>query len=111
MGRLIVVTSEEQVPGYRMAGVTAEAAPSPEAALGIVRSIADAREGALVVIDETLLEGMDPGTRRRLEESMDPIVVAIPSGVPAGTSDRRARLAEVLRRAVGFRITFPGREG
>jgi vacuolar-type H+-ATPase subunit F/Vma7 len=111
MGRLIVVTAEDQVSGYRMAGVTSEAAASPEEALQIVSDIADAREGALVAVDESLLAGVDPAARRKLEESMDPIVVSIPSGTRAGISDRRARLSEVLRRAVGFRIRFPGEEG
>lgn len=110
MGRLIVVTVEEEVPGYRMAGVTAEAASSPEEALRIVREIAETGEGALVAMGESLLAALEPAARRSLEESMDPVVVSVPSGASLGASDRRARLSEVLRRAVGFRIRFPGEE-
>jgi vacuolar-type H+-ATPase subunit F/Vma7 len=109
MGRLIVVTSQDQVTGYRMAGVTSEAASSAREILGIVSDVAGAHEGAMVAVDESLLAQVDPVARRRLDESMDPVVVSIPSG-RAGVSDRRARLSEVLRRAVGFRIRFPGEE-
>ena len=110
MGRLIVVTAEDQVTGYRMAGVTALAASTPEEVLRIISEVADAQEGGLVAVDESLLGGIEPAARRRLEESMTPVVVSIPSGSRASVSERRARLSEVLRRAVGSRIRFPGEE-
>lgn len=111
MARLIVVTTEEQAPGFRLAGVTTEVVRSAEGALEIVRAAQGSGEGAVMAIHESLLSAMDAETRTRLEGSVDPVVVSIPAGgVGEHVSERRARLAEVLRRAVGYRITFPGEE-
>jgi len=110
MGRLIVVTTQDQVPGFRMAGVTVEAASSRDDVMTILRDVTDAQEETLVVVDESLIAEMEPEARREMEESLDPVVVAIPSPAGASAADRRARRAEFLRRALGFRITFPGEE-
>lgn len=112
MARLIVLTTEEQAAGFRLAGATTEVAPTADRALEIVRAIEASGEGAVIAIHESLLAGMDPDSRRRLEGSVDPVVVSLPAGRAGDhVSERRARLTEVLRRAVGYRITFPGEEG
>ncbi len=111
MGRLIVVTTPRAATGFRMAGAATEVAGSPEEADRVIRELLDGGETGVIAVDEELLAGVPPERRRWLEDLVNPVIVAIPAvtaGAPAG--GRRARLAEMLRRAIGYRITF-GEEG
>jgi vacuolar-type H+-ATPase subunit F/Vma7 len=111
MARLVVVTSPALAAGFRLAGATTEVARSTEEATRIVRELVEGGEGGIIAIDEAFLGGMDAGTRERLEDLTDPVVVSLPAGLAEpGAERRRARLAVSLRRAVGFRISFPGEE-
>jgi vacuolar-type H+-ATPase subunit F/Vma7 len=111
MGRLIVVTGEDRAPGFRLAGVGVEVARSPDAAARVVSGLLAEGRGGVIAVDEPLLAGLDPRTRQRFEESVDPMVVSLPSGVREPGEARRARLAAMLRRAIGYRITFGTEEG
>ncbi len=108
--RLVVLTSRELEPGYRLAGVATLAAGSAPEAAERLRELVDAGERGIVAVHEPFLRELDPRWRRSLEESMAPIVVALPAGeARAGASERRERLLRLLMQAVGYQITFePG---
>lgn len=111
MARLVVVTAPEQAAGFRLAGATTEVAGSVAEALAIIQELVEGGEGGVIAVHEPFLKEMDPRMRRRLEGLTNPVVVALPTGVAVeGENKRRARLTQALRRAVGFRITFPGEE-
>lgn len=106
-----MVTAEDQAAGFRLAGVNTEVAQTADRALELVRAIERSGEGAVIAIHESLLSAMDADTRTRLEGSVEPVVVSLPMGAPGEVvSARRARLTDILRRAVGYRMTFPGGE-
>jgi vacuolar-type H+-ATPase subunit F/Vma7 len=110
VGRLIVVSTDEAAPGYRLAGVATEVvADAKEATRVIADLIADGAEG-VIAVEEPLFSAIDARTRRGLEDSANPVIVALPSGAALTGPGRRARLAAMLRRAIGYRITF-GAEG
>jgi vacuolar-type H+-ATPase subunit F/Vma7 len=70
-----------------------------------------AGEIGLLAIDDGLLERMDPAFVRHLETSDRLPFLAIPGGRPLGPeASRRHRIAEMIRRAIGFHITFKGEE-
>lgn len=107
--RLLVLTTPELAPGYRLAGVEARVAASPGEAEGhLAELLADA---GIVAVHEPFLEQLDPELRGRLESSTRPIVVALPAGeAPAVEGGRRARLLRMLWQAVGYELTFePGK--
>ena len=112
MGRLIVVTTPELEPGYRLAGVATRATVSPDEASDTVRELLDAgAEGDVVAVHEPFFNELDPHLRRRIDALVSPLVVALPGGDESDAEgERRARLLRMLWEAVGFEITFDRRE-
>ena len=63
----------------------------------------------VIAINSGYLNALDEMTRRRVSESTKPVIVGLPSGMHTVPEERRSRqIAELIRRAIGFRITFPG---
>ena len=109
MGRLIVVTTPELEPGYRLAGVA-------------TRSLDSAGEAAELLHE--LLEQPERGRRRRraravlqrascdrsgarIDSLASPLVVVLPGGEGADVeAERRAQHLRILWEAVGYQITF-----
>ncbi len=111
MSRLLVVTRPTLVCGFHLAGVEAFLAEDAEEAEDIVARWLDSGESGLIAIDDGLIAGFDPAFRRRLEAAEHMPHLAIPGGEPlAPGASRRRRIAELIRRAVGFHITFQGEE-
>jgi vacuolar-type H+-ATPase subunit F/Vma7 len=112
MGRLIVVTTPELEPGYRLAGVATRATASPVEATETLLELLDAgAEGDVVAVHEPFFNELDPHLRRRVDALVSPLVVALPAGDESGADgERRARLLRMLWQAVGFEITFDRRE-
>lgn len=107
MSHLLVVTHPDLVAGFHLAGVDAFAAEDAERAQVLIGGWLDADEEGLVAIDEELLAQMEPAFLKRLQGSNHLLHLAIPGGRPlrSGTSQRQ-RIAEMIRRAIGFHITF-----
>lgn len=111
MSRLLVVTRPTLVPGFRLAGVDAYGAEDVETAQELIHGWLKADEVALLAIDDGLLEHMDPSFVKHLEASEKLPFLAIPGGGSLGPEvSRKHRIAEMIRRAIGFRITFKGEE-
>ena len=111
MSHLLVVTRSSLVPGFRLAGVEAFAADDAEEAQSVIARWLAADESGLVAIDDALLAALDPAFRRRLEAADLLPHLAIPGGEPLRPgASRRRRIAELIRKAVGFHITFQGEQ-
>ena len=113
MARLLILTTPELATGYRLAGVaTAAVATAPDAAAMLAELLASGAERGIVAVHEPHLEALEPGLRRRLDASEEPLVVSLPAGeAEAGPSERRARLLRMLAQTVGFRMSFrPGED-
>ena len=111
MSRLMVVVRPALVTGFRLAGVEVYPAEDVETAQELAEQWLDEGEAGLLAVDDGLLERMDSGILERLEDSDTLFHVAIPGGEPLGeTASRQHRLAEMIRRAIGFHITFRGEE-
>ncbi|MFW5942958.1 MAG: V-type ATP synthase subunit F [Chloroflexota bacterium] len=111
MSRLLIITSPFLVPGFRLAGADAYGAEDPETAEALISGWLDAGESGLLAVDEGILETISPEIVARLRTAERLPFLAIP-GVSATVSDatRRARTAQMIRRAAGFHITFRGEE-
>ena len=107
MGRLMVITTPDLAPGFQLAGVETFAVNSIEKAEEVMRQLLEADEASLIVVHRGLLQGMTPRLRRQIETSYRPVVVDIPGGMPTlSTGERRRQITELIRRAIGFQITF-----
>jgi len=106
--RLLILTTPELAPGYRMAGVaTVAIEDAEEAAEALTDLLAGGAERGIVAVHEPHLEALAPAVRRRVDASDEPLVVALPAGeVEPGASERRARLVRMLTQTVGFRMSF-----
>jgi vacuolar-type H+-ATPase subunit F/Vma7 len=99
------------VAGFRLAGVEAHGPPDVETAQELIETWLDAGETGLLVIDDGLLAKMGQAFRRRLEATPSLPHLTIPGGEPLGReTTRRYRIAELIRRAIGFHIVFKGEE-
>lgn len=111
MSRLFVLTRPDLVTGFQMAGIDAFAAKDVEAAQELIESWMDSGEEGLLAIDDGLLERMDPVFIKRMEAAGRIPFLAIPGGEPLGPeASRKFYIAEMIRRAIGFHITFKGEE-
>ena len=107
MGRVIVITTPELSPGYQMAHVqTIVARSAREAQTRLEPFLAD-DDISVIAIHSAYLADMDEAVRRRIDTQPLPAVVALPTGLAqGGEAPRREQLASMLRRAIGFEITF-----
>jgi len=111
MSRLLILSRPPLVSGFRLAGVDAYGAEDVESAQEIIESWLMVNEAGLLAIDDGLLEHMDPTLVKRLEASENMPYLTIPGGGPLGPEvSRRHRIAEIIRRAIGFHITFKGED-
>jgi V/A-type H+-transporting ATPase subunit F len=111
MSRLIVLTRSALVTGFRLAGVDAYGAEDFESAEALVERWLDEGEVGLLAIDEGLLAGMNPALVRRLQAAETLPHLAIPGGeLSEAATSRRHRIATIVRRAIGFQITFKGED-
>jgi vacuolar-type H+-ATPase subunit F/Vma7 len=107
MGRLVVITTPDLVLGFQLAGVETFAVESTAQAEAILRTLLEGGETSLIAVRQDLLQTIDPRLRRQLDTSSSPVVMAIPGGTPARPGEaHRQRIAALIRRAIGFHITF-----
>jgi vacuolar-type H+-ATPase subunit F/Vma7 len=108
MGRLIVLTTPELEPGYRLAGVATRATGSvEEASERLVELLEQGDEGDVVAVHEPFFNELAAPLRRRIESLVSPLVIALPGGQEApAEAERRAQRLRILWEAVGYQITF-----
>jgi vacuolar-type H+-ATPase subunit F/Vma7 len=106
MARLTMVVPPDLALGFRLAGADVVAVASgPEASEALERLTADPEVG-VIGVHAPFFDGIAPSARLRYEDMVAPVVVAVPLGAGEGTGDHRARLASLLQRAIGYRISF-----
>ncbi len=113
MSRLIVITTPDLEPGYKLAGADTILAASQQEAVAELLELVDGQgERGVIALHEPYHSELDRETRRRFEETYEPLVVALPSGeVGAEDGGRRERFLKMLWQAVGYEITFDAEGG
>jgi vacuolar-type H+-ATPase subunit F/Vma7 len=111
MSQLFVITRPSLVTGFHLAGVDAYGAEDVESAQELINKWLNAGEVGLLAIDDGLLTRMDKAFLRRLDAYENLPYLAVPGGQPLEPeASRRHRIATLIRRAIGFHITFKGEE-
>lgn len=113
MSRLVVLTTPDLAPGYRLAGAATSPVTSAREAAAELISLVDRRgERGVIAIHEPFHAALDRDLRRRFDETTEPLVVPLPAGEPGGgDGGRRERLTKMLWQAVGYEITFDSEGG
>jgi vacuolar-type H+-ATPase subunit F/Vma7 len=106
MARLVVITTPDLAPGYRIGGATVAVATSGAEAETALSDLVRARDVAIVGIHADLFAGISDALKRDVERQILPVVIDIPSGAEGERQTRRERLVEMLRHAIGQRIAF-----
>ena len=111
MSQLFILTRPALVPGFQLAGVEAHGVDDIESAQELIEKWITAGEVGLLAIDDGLLALLDPAFLKRLAAAEHLPYLAIPGGQPLGPeASQRHRIAALIRRAIGFHITFKGEE-
>lgn len=107
MYKVIVLTDPETADGFRLAGVDVfQVETADEASREISRLLEHPKSGILAV-NESFLTGLDERIQKRIEATYRPIVVSLPVKEKLGAAgERRAFLARLVHRAVGFDVTL-----
>lgn len=109
MSHLRVVVRPGLVTGFQLAGVEAYGAEDVEAAEALVTGWLDGGEVGLLAIEDYLLDHMGHALIKRLDDSDRLLYLVIPGGRPHEAQiTRTARIARLIRRAVGVQIAFGG---
>lgn len=106
--RLLVLTIDELADGYRLAGAdTIAVADAADAGARLAALLDTSAEHGVIAVHEPFYTQLDSALRRRAEQTLPPLVVALPAGehAPAGAG-RRERMLQMLWQAVGYEITF-----
>jgi vacuolar-type H+-ATPase subunit F/Vma7 len=111
MSQLFVLTRPSLVPGFQLAGVDTHGVEDVETAQELIAKWLDTGEVGLLAIDDGLLDHMDAIFLKRLSSSEHLLYIAIPGGKPLGPeASQRHRITALIRKAIGFHITFKGEE-
>lgn len=105
--RLRIVAPAELAAGFQLGGATVHAVDTAERAADTVDALIGEGERGVIGVYEPWLQEFDPARRDQLENSVAPVIVAVPSGLlTEAAAARRARLTELLQRAIGYHIIF-----
>lgn len=103
----MVITTPDLAPGFQLAGVETFVAKDVTEAETVLRQLLASGEASLIVVGRALLQAMDARLQRQIETSYQPLVMAIPGAMPTlAQRERRRHITELIRRAIGFQITF-----
>ncbi len=105
MARVIAIVDGDTALGYRLAGLEARGAATPEEMGRLAASLLSQGGPGLVILDEELFRELPAGLRKRLEESRTPLFVPVPSfRLRTGALGPEEYIARLMRRAVGYQV-------
>lgn len=105
MARIAVVTDPDTGLGYRLTGVDVYSASSYQEAGDYIERFLRNREYEIVAYSEEYSGYISEPLRRRMEESILPIFIAIPSIKSWREGEREEEyIAGILQRALGFYV-------
>jgi vacuolar-type H+-ATPase subunit F/Vma7 len=111
MSRLLVVTRPGLEVGFQLAGVEAFAVPDVESAQELIGDWLAGDEEGLLAVDEQWLASMEPAFLKRLRAAAHLPYLPLPAGQPSSQEVSLQRhISELIRRAIGFHLTFKGED-
>ena len=109
VGHLTVIVPPELASGFRIAGAAVEESSDVDTAAATLDAMLSEAAPGIVGVYALFHAALEPGMLERCDRSAEPIVIPLPTGLGAGDRvGRRARIAALLERAVGYHIAFSG---
>ena len=110
MYKAIVITDPETADGFRLAGVDVVEVEDPEEAQERIAVLLDDESAGILAVNESFYDAIDEKTRERIDSIYRPIVIPLPvKETVEMEGERRAYLARLIHRAIGFDITLKAR--
>ena len=107
MGNLIIITTPDLAPGFELAGAEVLAVTKIDEVEAKLRDLLEKEETSLIAIKRGLLEALPSRLRRQINTTYRPAVMAIPGSGHTESDDAHQRyIAEMIRRAIGYQLTF-----
>lgn len=104
--RFVCIGDRDTVTGFRLAGVEARVAETPEEARTVVEEMVGRRDSGIMIITEGVADMIRPEVERLRSGGDRPLIVEIPG--PAGPMAGRKSLRQFVQEAVGMSITREG---
>jgi vacuolar-type H+-ATPase subunit F/Vma7 len=105
MGTVTALVDRETALGFRLAGIGARTAETPEELLAQAEAVRSDPGVRLVLLDESLFGQIPEKQKRRLEDCRSPLFVPIPVFRPSkGAVKPEEYVARLMRRAIGYQI-------
>ncbi len=112
MYKAIVITDPETADGFRLAGVTVVEAENADEAREKIKALLDDPNAEILAVNESFYNAIDEKTQEKIDSIYRPIVIPLPiKETVEMAGERRAYLARLIHRAIGFDITLRAREG
>jgi V/A-type H+-transporting ATPase subunit F len=109
--KVIVITDPETADGFRFAGVNVVEVDTPESARDQVRLLLEDPNAGILALNEKYYNALDEKTMEKIDSIYRPIVIPLPvKETVEMAGERRAYLARLIHRAIGFDITLRARE-
>lgn len=107
MYKVVILTDPDTASGFRLAGVDVYEADSPEEAKNKINQLLEDDRTGILAVNESFLAEVDDRVKERIEALYRPIVVSLPVKEKMGEAgERKAFLARLIHRAVGFDVTL-----
>jgi vacuolar-type H+-ATPase subunit F/Vma7 len=109
MKKLVIVTTTDQVKGFRLAGINAIGVDDVETVHLLISSWLNNKEELLLAIDDSLFSQLGKEMSDQIYEAENILLVTIPDGPVSGAETaRKHRIFEMIRHATGTQIKFKG---
>ena len=107
--RIAALVGADLGSGFALAGVDVIPAGDPAQAVELLRDASKSRSWGIIIVDKSLLEGVDEREKNALFERTIPLVITIPGAMrwidaEKGSSDEF--VARLIRRAVGYQLNI-----
>lgn len=99
-----VVCRPALAPGFALAGLPADSLGPDEAIETILAGFAQHPEIGVVLLQDEIYDALPEDLRGRLDRSARPVVVPFPGPAWEAPPSAEARVIELLRRAIGYRV-------
>ncbi|MBC7253573.1 MAG: V-type ATP synthase subunit F [Actinobacteria bacterium] len=112
MYKAIVITDPETADGFRLAGVSVIEVENADEAREKIKALLDDPDAGILAVNESFYNAIDEKTQEKIDRIYRPIVIPLPiKETVEMAGERRAYLARLIHRAIGFDITLRAREG